>query len=541
LMECLCWMRTVHQHQTLHRAEDFFPSCSRVQVLALEVIHRNSDKLFHQHLLLILKMRMSQREPILEFFLSEVMLLTLKHGKMDLLLPKFNTPTSDHTLDLLINESIGKLHPRHWKGSPHSDKKLVKAECSTHSDFALYNHSIDDYSRFQLFDLTNDYRYINASYKNTLSKDWLLRGGVSYTLLNNDVIIGGSTNNEREEGLHAKVVAEGSVSDYVEIKAGAELIRRVYDDHFDPDTSAAFRMKFTEEITAAFVESDIYANSNFVTRLGARAEYNNMIDALSIDPRISLAYRNSTISQVSLAYGTFRQSAKNEYLRINNSLDPERASHYILNYQILNDKRTFRAEVYYKQYDDLVRFIQGNQYNTNNAGSGYAKGAELFWRDNKSLKNVDYWVSYSYLDTERDYLNFPTKATPSFASQHNFSVVYKHFFQKLKSQVGATYSYTSARPFNDPNEEQFNNGKTPDYHDLSFNWSYLPKSWMIVHVSCTNVLGRDNIFGYEYSNVKNSDGVYNSRPIRQAAPRFFFIGVFITISKDKSMNQLPSL
>jgi hypothetical protein len=56
-----------------------------------------------------------------------------------------------------------------------------------------------------------------------------------------------------------------------------------------------------------------------------------------------------------------------------------------------------------------------------------------------------------------------------------------------------------------------------------------------------NVLGRNNIFGYEYSNVKNSDGIYNSRPVRQAATRFVFIGIFITISKDKSMNQLPSL
>lgn len=411
----------------------------------------------------------------------------------------------------------------------------------THSDFSMYSHSIDDYSKTQLFDLTNDYRYVNASYKNNLSKDWLLRGGLSYTLLNNDVIIGGSTNDEKEEGLHAKIVAEGSVTDYVEVKAGAELIRRVYDDHFVSDTSAALRMKFTEEITAAFAEADIYANSSFVTRVGVRGEYNNLIDALSIDPRVSLAYRTTTTSQVSVAYGTFRQSAKNEYLRVNTDLNPERASHYILNYQILDNKRTFRAEVYYKQYDDLVRFIQGNQYNTNNAGSGFAKGAELFWRDNKSLKNVDYWVSYSYLDTERDYLNFPTPATPSFASKHNVSVVYKHFFQKLKSQVGATYSYTSGRPYNNPNEDQFNNGKTPDYHDLSFNWSYLPKSWMIVHFSCTNVLGRDNIFGYEYSNVRNSDGIYNSRAIRQPARSFMFIGIFITLSKDKSMNQLPSL
>jgi vitamin B12 transporter len=33
-------------------------------------------------------------------------------------------------------------------------------------------------------------------------------------------------------------------------------------------------------------------------------------------------------------------------------------------------------------------------------GYGNAKGIELFWRDNETIRNVDYWVSYSYLNTE---------------------------------------------------------------------------------------------------------------------------------------------
>jgi hypothetical protein len=30
-------------------------------------------------------------------------------------------------------------------------------------------------------------------------------------------------------------------------------------------------------------------------------------------------------------------------------------------------------------------------------------------------------------------------------------------------------------------------------------------------------------------------------PIRQPAPHFIFLGVFITISKNKGVNQLPNL
>jgi hypothetical protein len=111
----------------------------------------------------------------------------------------------------------------------------------------------------------------------------------------------------------------------------------------------------------------------------------------------------------------------------------------------------------------------------------------------------------------------------------------------INSQLGFTYSFTSGRPYNNPNTTTFNGAKTPNYSDLSFNWSYLPKPYLILYFSCTNLLGRDNIFGYEYSSTPNADGTYNNRPVRQPAPRFVFLGIFITLSKDKSVNQLPSL
>ena len=48
------------------------------------------------------------------------------------------------------------------------------------------------------------------------------------------------------------------------------------------------------------------------------------------------------------------------------------------------------------------------------------KGVELFWRDKKSLKNIDYWVSYSYLDSKRDYLNYTESLFPNFAQNIHF-------------------------------------------------------------------------------------------------------------------------
>jgi hypothetical protein len=410
-----------------------------------------------------------------------------------------------------------------------------------HSEYSLYNHDIDDYAKKQQYDLGNNYHYLNGFYKNALNTNWIARGGLSYTYLQNNISVDQFHIDEEEKGVHAKTVFEGSLSDKVELKTGAELIQRNYNYVVTTRGLPARAQTFQETISAVFAEADLYTSNNFVARIGGRGEHDNLISKVSVDPRVSLAYKTGTSSQVSFAYGKFRQSPRNNYLRINNDLLSEKAEHFILNYQRIEDNRTFRVETYYKRYNDLVKFQNGDATLLTNTGNGYARGVELFWRDKESVKKLDYWISYSYLDTQRDYLNFPSSSIPTFASKHNFSVVGKYFIQKIKSQLGATYSFTSGRPYNNPNEEKFNNGRTPNYHDVSFNWSYLPKPYLIIHFSCTNVLGRNNIFGYEYSTVLNGDGLFNSRPVRQAAPRFLFLAIFITLSKDKSVNQLPSL
>ncbi|MBT1695777.1 carboxypeptidase-like regulatory domain-containing protein [Fulvivirgaceae bacterium PWU4] len=445
----------------------------------------------------------------------------------------------------LINQEID------WKTPPASvqgmgafrqrvgKQGMVKAYGNfSHSDFSLYNHDIDNYNNKAQYDLANDYRYLNGFYKTALNDNWMVRGGLSYTYMNNDVTLMQDNTRETEKGVHAKAVAEGSLSDQVELRTGVEVINRSYEQVMLPFGGTGTSLGFDETITAAFAETDVYASNKFVTRLGARVEHNNLTDKLSVDPRASLSYKAGSTGQVSLAYGRFRQSPKNQYLQYLNTLGPEQAQHFILNYQRVENNRTFRIETYYKKYENLVKTVDAQ---LTNLGSGYARGVELFLRDNESVDKLDYWISYSYLDTKRDYLDFPVKAVPTFASKHNFSIVAKYFVQKLKSQLGATYSYASGRPYNDPNSAVFNGGKTPDYQDLSFNWSYLPKPYLIVYLSCTNLPGRNNIFGYEYSTQMNEQGVYNGRPIRQPAPRFLFIGIFITLSKNKSVNQLPTL
>jgi hypothetical protein len=61
-----------------------------------------------------------------------------------------------------------------------------------------------------------------------------------------------------------------------------------------------------------------------------------------------------------------------------------------------------RTEVYFKNYRNLVTIWmgardQGYAY-MNNTGNGYAYGLDLFWRDKKSIRNGEYWISYSFIE-----------------------------------------------------------------------------------------------------------------------------------------------
>jgi hypothetical protein len=83
--------------------------------------------------------------------------------------------------------------------------------------------------------------------------------------------------------------------------------------------------------------------------------------------------------------------------------------------------------------------------------------------------------------------------------------------------------------------------KTKAYSDLSISWSYLPRPNIILHAACSNVLGRNNVFGYKYATQPNEAGSFSRIPVGQGATRMVFIGLFITFSHDKNANQLNNL
>jgi len=414
------------------------------------------------------------------------------------------------------------------------------------TNFETTQEDINDPEGFD-FELKNNNLYFNTSYTGTLGDTWSIQTGGSYTLAKNEIQPESTTIDDTENSAHVKVKLKKRFSNRVKLSFGAEH----FITDFTEDFSATFdgftvneTFEYQSNISALFAESDVIFSRDLALKVGARAQYTDYIGGVTLSPRASIAYKTGKKSQLSLAYGDFYQNPQNDFLKFSQDFDSQKTSHYIANYQYSNNGRIFRAEVFRKTYNDLITFdteFAEPGSNFGNNGGGYAQGIDLFWRDNTSIKNADYWLSYSYLDSEREYLNFPERARPSFASPHNISIVGKYFIEDWKSQVGLSFQHSSGRTFTDLNREGFLQDNTKSFNSLSVNWAYLISPQKILYASVNNVLGFRNVNGFQFADTPNVSGIFDRRALRPATDQFFFVGFFWTISDDKTTNQLDNL
>ncbi len=463
-----------------------------------------------------------------------------------------------------INTSYVNLAPYLW-AFPDKNEWLSPYETAsgemvyryrTNNDGLLKLYGAYSYSNFDLiqddinfddgfrFALKNTNLYFNGSYKQRIGNGWSVSGGLGYTHDNSKTNIEQDNVNGTENSAHFKIKLKKRFSSRLKLSFGGEYFLTDFKETFNQFPSNSFSYGFNNNIAAAFTEADIFFSKKLGAKAGVRLEKSEFTDELTVSPRISLAYKSGKNSQFSFAYGQFYQNPKNEYLKFADNLTSENTSHYILNYQYVNNKQIFRTEAFYKPYNNLVKY--SDQFptpstNFSNTGEGFAKGIEGFWRDGKTFKNLEYWVSYSFLDTERNYKNYPTKARPNFASKHNLSVVGKYWMDSWKTQLGLSYSFASGRTYTNPNLGGFLNQETKNYNTVSFNAAYLISQQKILYFSINNVLGTENVFGYNYKNTPNANGFYERQAITPNANRFFFIGFFWTISDNKNDNQLDNL
>jgi len=427
----------------------------------------------------------------------------------------------------------------------------------------FFTPSLDTLGYLDGFGLKNFNAYHNLSYRETLGR-WKVFAGISYTD-NRDDIRGGLYDSSKQTVLiqplqfrnftqlnrgryfNAKTVLERKIRGLSAFRFGAEYNHN--NDHIDFTSynGSRFETDVKERMTSLFGEADIYVTNNIAAKAGLRYERSALLERSNVAPRLSVAYKLGNGSQASLAYGVFYQNPERQFFPTLAPLGFTKAVHYIAQYQRVTSLTTFRTELFYKRYEDLIKTrLQNFQpLATGNTGFGDARGIEVFWRDKKTIPNLDYWISYSYLDTKRDYLNFPFAIQPNFAARHTGSVVMKRFVTRMKTQFNFAYNYASGRPYYfiapDLNGYKFTDrGTTRDYHNVSLSVNYLPnigntksKMFAVYILSVSNIFGFDQIFNYQYS----YNG-YRKEAIRPPARVFVFAGAFISFGIDRSQEAI---
>ncbi|KAA0129864.1 TonB-dependent receptor [Chryseobacterium sp. SN22] len=397
----------------------------------------------------------------------------------------------------------------------------------------------------------------SLTYKKKMGR-YLMNLGSSFSINKSDLEIGivneGNkigTVNMNTEGLYwnSRAVFERKIAAVSNIKAGFELLSENDKSSFSIFGSPQQQNSITNFTTALFAENNLAFGRNFSTSLGIRAENSSFLNQWNVAPRVSAAYRLSKNWVSSFAYGIFYQTPESKYLTQNFKQNFQKATHYIFQIQRSEDNRTLRMEAFYKDYKNLVKTLVSGFQNTilPNYGNGFAKGVEILWRDKKSIKNVDYWISYSYLDSKREFLNYPTELYPGFAAKHNMSLVAKKFVTSWKTGFNFSYTYTSGRPFyNIVAQGGENNlqseGKVKNFNSLNFSLNYLPnlgkkdaKAFTILVAGVNNILGNKNIYGYRFSS--NGD---RSAPVLPAAQTFVYIGALISFGIDKTQEAIDN-
>jgi vitamin B12 transporter len=438
----------------------------------------------------------------------------------------------------------------------------------SHNKVGIRTESLDSSGYKDVFRLKNFNIYHNLSWKENLGARWKFNTGVSYTnnkdnikgnsedVNNNEVILTGLEYknfllNARGNYFNGKIVFERRFEGLSALRFGSEYNYSNDKATYTLYNGQKYSNNLKENLISGFAETDIYLTNDLAAKLGTRVEHSQILDKFNFAPRVSLAYKLGKEGQASLAYGIFYQNPERKYLPSPNDLSFAKATHYIAQYQKVTPQVTFRAEVFYKKYEDLFKttMVSNQQIATSNNGYGYAKGFEFFWRDRKTIKNFDYWISYSYLDTKRDFLNYPVEMQPNFAAKHTANLVLKKFVTKLKTQFNANYVFATGRPYYNIQYDSANRkyttydqGKTIPYNSLSFSVNYVPNvfkqgaaKFNVFVFSITNVLGSKQVFGYSYS--------YNGLRKEAIVPptkTFIYFGAFFSFGVDRTQDVINS-
>ena len=387
------------------------------------------------------------------------------------------------------------------------------------------------------FDLSRDNYYVNSTFTSRTKKNyqWFLGTAYSYATnqYQNATLVGDSFSNTEGE-IHVKAKLTKNISKFYKFRGGIEgYLKSADQKYIDPTGKVQMNNKLNHNLFASYMDHQFKLKKNLYANTSARIEYSELYRSWNLAPRISLNYLKNGF-QISAIAGKYFQEQENDVLFSTNELAvQESCLHYILSSSYDFEGTLLKIEFYKKKYEGLA-WLQNDIYSS--LGYGKSNGIDLYLSGKSDFFGLKYTLSYSYNDSKRLYKDYTEESVPLFSTNHNASFSLLYSIPSIKTQVGVTHTYASGRPFKNPNKSGFINSRTTDYHSLDANMTFLLNEKVILYTSVTNVFGRNNIYGYNYSKSSNTQGEYKNQVIKNSRNRFFYVGIFISLKNNSAYD-----
>ncbi|MBR5715274.1 MAG: TonB-dependent receptor [Bacteroidales bacterium] len=373
--------------------------------------------------------------------------------------------------------------------------------------------------------------YVNSVLRTTVGTGCRLMTGVAYSQIDNAIDhalqLGDSYRNKREE-LHLKAELSRVVSERVKVNAGVEDYGRWSSKDYRMATQdSAYRLDY--HLTGAHLDAQWRVWRHLFLSTSLRTEHLSTDGQWIWMPRVTLNYLPNARLRLSASWGRYSQTAEDDYLALGRgSMRQSMADHAILGITYRRGSQHFRVEPYYKRYRHLPLYSEGQWRAT---GKGYSRGLDLYNEGSWLGGRLVTTAAYSFCDAERSYLDYPEPSVPRYSTRHNLNLTARYYIAPWRTFLGLAESYASGRPYHNPNKPGYMNAHARAFNEVSMNLTFLVHPKVIVYTSMSNLLGRRNVFGYQYSN----NGAVGT-PILPSSDHFFYIGVFISIKSNKAYD-----
>ncbi|NIV14889.1 MAG: TonB-dependent receptor [Aliifodinibius sp.] len=375
----------------------------------------------------------------------------------------------------------------------------------------------------------------NLRWRHVFSKKWYVSSNIAFSNFEQNQQLGVLDLNTDEQLYQFRLNNEYQLTEKISLQHGFSVFRdnvlidgRVPEDELDLDPSAS-SLPIDTDYRSDLVTVYNQVQWNFIRNIdltsGFRFERDSKSQQQFVDPRFSATWRFRKDWNFVFSIGRYHQSPRPDYYDPsvgNPNLKAMQSWHYIAGIVHQTEQSIYRAEVYHKDYQNLL--LEDDRLNYTNEGHGHASGLDLFIK--REWQHWKGWISYSYLKARRHWMDAPNIAPPEFDITQNLTAV-AELNLSMHWHIGTSYRFATGKPYTSA-AHLYHDKRVADYHKVDLNLTYLrrffPGNLTVFYVAVSNLLGRENVFDYIYS-----PDYQEREPVKATMLRSVYFGVSVTL------------